>query len=347
MNKLQVFSRLRDSMRSLTYDGTSQKIFGDTGCYVVSKIPIEQIGQFRNPQCFIEEAGSNPYLQTAGLFEQFIKITIFINHYGDEFFEGVMLGRNKDGTTKAGIGIMELEGEIVNHMYGITALSGSKISFALIKENAPKEVKGNKPAIMKELLFSCLIDYATSTAKGNVNNILRSPGSLYWNPTDLSTEEGYGTHLGHRNKPVMFRSNLEQGIQFLAGDETTGDEFVHAIFTGHNPYVVVTFLEHNSNVIALAFPGMSVSGDVTGYNLITGKDLASDSNIFGRLLFVPDDATNNKILLLQKVVPLVVEDQEISRNGNVEYVVKFQCFRKTSDPDGVYFLGDKDNAVLR
>lgn len=345
MNSLEVFVRLRDSLRALNYNGSAQRIFGNKGCYITARIPMEQISQWRNPTAWIEYGGSTPYLQTRGMFEQFIKITLFVHNLGDEYGEGVVIGRNKDSTTRAGVGFLELESEVINHLHSITALSGDKISFTAIKKNAPKEVKGNKPGIFKELLFSCLIDYATDNSLGDVDKVLRSPGSLYWNPVNLVDD--FGVHLGHRNKPIVFISGIEGGVQFLPGDETTGDEFNHAIFTGINPYAVVTFLEHNSNVIKLAFANMVDGDDIKGYSENTGKDYASDASIFGKLLFVPDDQANNKILLLQKVVPIAIDAQEISKNGNIEYTVKFQCFRKSNDQDGIFYLGDIENGVLR
>lgn len=288
------------------------------------------------------------YKQNPSLFEQFVELTIFVHNLGDEFNEGVMIARNKNAATKAGSGILEVEQEVLNHMISLTALSGDKISFNLLNKTKVKSVPKNNPAIFKTMVFSCLVDVATTTVSGDVDNILRAPGKLWWNPTDLTDNPGgFGTLLGYKNEEILFDADFQNSLSFLPGDETSGQELGHAIFTGMAPRVIVTFLEHRASIVALAFPGMVSTTDISGYSTKTGKDYAADSAIFGRLLFVPDDTTNNKILLFQKVVPLVIQPLSTTRAGNTEYVVRFQCFRKSTDADGIFFIGDITNGVLR
>lgn len=345
MNALQLFTRLRDSLKALNYNSTSQPIFGNNGVHVVVELPTFQLSTWSAPCCFLVHGGAKPYLQNPSLFEQFISLTYFVENHGSEFGEGVMLGRNENATTKAGKGVFEIEAEIINHMLSLTALSGSKVTFTLLNSTPPKTVSGNFPSLKKTLMFSAIIDMADDNAQGDEDNILRMPGKLYWNPVNLT--DNFGTLLGYKNQEMLFETDLEAAIRNVPGDETAGREFAHSIFTGANPYVIFTMLEYSSATMALCFPSMEDSGDVKGYDTKTGDDFAGDSGIFGRLLFVPDDTTNNKILLLQKVVPTVVKPLGISRNGNTEYVVKLQCFRKTTNADGVFFLGDIANAILR
>lgn len=345
MNNLTLFTRLRDSLRSLNFTGTSQRIFGDLGVFVVSEIPTHKLTEFQNSSCWIRHISGSPYLQNPTLFENQVEITFFVHNLGDDYNEGVMLGRNKDSTTKAGWGVFEIEQEIITHLLGLTSLSGSKVTFSLLSIKKANTIAKNNPAVFRTLIFSVISDYAFNTNQGNESNILRMPGRIFLNPTDLSSN--YGTLLGYKQQPIVFESDMENSIEFLPGSEDTGDEYVHAIFTGANPYAILTLLEHSDNVMKLCFPSMVSSSEVRGYGTLTGDDFANDSNIFGRLLFVPDDETNNKILILQKVVPLMVKPMSISRSGNTEYTIKLQCFRKTADADGIYYLGTKGNGVLR
>lgn len=345
---MDLFIRLRDSLRTLVFSGTSQEVFGNHGCYVCSDIPTHKITEFANASCWIRDGGSSPYYQNPSLFEQFVEVTIFVHNLGDEFNEGVMIARNKNSATKAGSGILEVEQEVINHIISLTALSSNKISFALINKTKVKSISRNNPAIFKTLMFSCIVDVATGTTQGDEDNILRAPGRFFWNPTDLTDNPGgFGTLLGYKSQDLLFDADFESSLSFLPGAETTGNELAHAIFLGQQPRAIATFLEHRASVISLAFPGMTSGTDISGYSTKTGNDFGQDSDIFGRLLFVPDDTQNNKILLLQKVVPLVIQPIKSSRNGNTEYVVKFQCFRKSADADGVYYFGDINNATLR
>lgn len=304
-----------------------------------------QLSNFRSPSCYLVDGGAKPYLQNPSVFEQFVSITYYLENLGDEYGEGVMIGRNKDSATKAGSGVFEIEAEIVNHMLSLTSLSGSKVSFALMSKSPAKVVSKNFPAIKKTMMFSCLVDFADDNTTGNEENVLRMPGKVYMNPVNLT--DNFGTLLGYRNQELIFESDMQNAVRFLPGDETTGREYAHALFLGANPFVIFNLMEHSSAAMKLCFPSMEDSGDVKGYSTKTGDDFADDSSVFMRFLFVPDDTTNNKILLLQKAVPLVVRPLGISRNGNTEYAIKLQCLRKTTDNDGMYFFGDISNAVLR
>lgn len=344
MNAVELFSRLRDSLKALNYSGTSQPIFGNDGVQVVDRLPEEYIGRWRSPMCFIIEAGSKPYLQDPTVYEQFFTIIFVIENASVRSRESLVLGAHEETTTKNGRGILQIESEIVNHLHGITALSGSKVTFTFLGSNPVKDVKSSS-MLKRPMGFSALVDLADDNSYGDEENVLRMPGRVYINPVNLT--DNFGTLLGYKDEEILFYSDMQNAIKFLPGDETTGSEFGHAIFTGANPYVVITLLEYTSAVMSLCFPGFENSSDVKGYSVKTGNDFADDANKFKRFLFVPDDKENNKILLLQKVVPVLIQPLGMSRNGNTKYALKLQCMRKTSDDDGVYFLGDIENAVLR
>lgn len=344
MNSHDLFTRLRDSLKTLNYEGTTQPIFGEDGVKVVDELPTLQITSWRSPSCWIVDGGGKPYLQNPTVFEQFITVIIVVEHHGSKYGERLMLGSNEEPTTKSGRGLLKIESDVINHVHNLISLSGSKVTFSVIKRNPVKKIQGSS-MVKKPLMFSALVDLSADNSQGNEDNILRMPGKIYMNPVNLTDD--FGTLLGYKNQEIMFEADMENAIRNVPGDETTGREFGRAMFLGANPYIIFTMLEYSSGSMKLCFPSMEDSGDVKGYNTKTGKNFAASTDTSFRFLFVPDDTANNKILLLQKVVPKIVKPLGISRNGNTEYAVKLQCYRKTTDNDGMYFLGDISNATLR
>lgn len=181
----------------------------------------------------------------------------------------------------------------------------------------------------------------------SVSEIIRAPGFLFWNPSALTNESTWGTKLGYTDKGV----DLFPGINVSElGEEETGNEVTMIVETGNRSTLETTLQSWNTTALARAFPGM-----VTGTNVKSpgsykaGKFYHTESAVYGQLLFVPDDQTNNPCIILQKAVPRLIQRGVIkmSHGQRLFLALVFSALRKSSDADGIFFVGKLSDGVLR
>lgn len=184
------------------------------------------------------------------------------------------------------------------------------------------------------------------TVHPSTHEILRQPGYLYWNPTNLAAEATWGSLLGF----------CETGTKIFPGYDTEtvdGEEGypVLKIYTGGRPRLVATLKSWNASVIALAFPGFTSSKKVQSPAAIyTGTDLTS-ATYANRLLFVPKDGgIDQNVFLAQLASPAVGEGGEylLSANEDSSLTVCFDLFRKGSGSEAhrCYYIGAMSGAAL-
>lgn len=333
MTPKQLFERLRDSLKSLTWTGTSNKIFGEA-VYVAPKIPIQQLASFPRPCCFLLDEGAVNYEMHDDLAEQKFKIVVFVENAGERHGESVVLGGNRTANTSRGAGLLDIESEVINDLRTKTELSSSKITLKNKSRIRSEFVKGAYPSVFRTLNFSCI----TSTKDNSDHEaILRSPGFLYWGATDFGNEN-FGTKLGFLNEGVIFDPG------FIVDELTSMDEGATPnidLFSGMNAFIEANFLSYNATVLARLFPGMTSGTSVNiPSSRKTGSLLSSDNS--GVLTFVPDDLTNNKIVVFYKAVPFMSRNTRIARGGDIFWTCIFRARENGSGK--IVFIGDKDDA---
>lgn len=176
--------------------------------------------------------------------------------------------------------------------------------------------------------------------------ILQVPGFLYWGPTTLATESGWGTLLGFADKGIFFAPNYK--MEVLSGVER-GNAGIMIIFCGVQPVVIAQLLNYKSVALSRIFPGLVDETKIRfPGDILPGTDLNSDTYT-DRLLFVPQDNVNNPICLLQKAVPAIPETTKLllSRKDYTRFPCQFWGMEKTTDADGVAYIGPKSGATLR
>lgn len=148
-----------------------------------------------------------------------------------------------------------------------------------------------------------LSDYDT------ISKILVQPGRLVKDPTDLATTFPYGgTSLGMTENGVIIQ-RLEENFLVLTTEES-GKKPVKVIHLGEHWQVSCELVEWNDTVIDLFAQGYITTGATSGLKNITwpgdgttyaGKDLSGSAI---KLLFAPEDTTNNKVFLARKAIPI-------------------------------------------
>ncbi|RLD10048.1 MAG: hypothetical protein DRI56_03230 [Chloroflexota bacterium] len=178
----------------------------------------------------------------------------------------------------------------------------------------------------------------------DVNEIIQVAGYLFWNPTDLSNEAGWGTKLGFCSGGIIFSPNYKIAT---FRQEETGVEVYKKIYLGCAPVLTAVLKNWNSTLLERLFPGLSSGGAVEFPGSIpAGTDLSAYSHA---LIFVPQDTDNHPCLLFQKACPNIVEASKLkfSHRDPTVFPVAFDGLRKSSSTDGIAYFGPLSGAVLR
>lgn len=177
----------------------------------------------------------------------------------------------------------------------------------------------------------------------NPLEILRAPGYLYWSPTSLASEAGYGTLLG------FCENGIEVGINYGAHPlhvEESGKVPTDFLFSGAPLTVSAILKNFSAATLARLFPGQSSSAAVKIPGSIKPGSLLKTSYA-SRLLFVPENTTSNPIFILQSAMPRIKGKFSLSRVRDTNFPITFDSMTNTDDADGQYYLGAIGGGVLR
>jgi len=180
----------------------------------------------------------------------------------------------------------------------------------------------------------------------NEDEILRQPGYLYWNPTNLASEATWGDLLGFTEEGIEVIPNVESAS--FEGEEY-GNDPVIMLYLGCACKVKVRLKNWNDTSIARLFPGMSSSGNVFYPNTIYPGARLDTTTYAKRLLFAPfDEGVHNKIFLAPMAVGVLAGILNFSANKDTVYEILFHCFRKGSGSEIYrgFYIGSMSGATL-
>jgi len=172
----------------------------------------------------------------------------------------------------------------------------------------------------------------------SLNELLRSPGRLCVNPTDLSTDYPHGgTDLGNIRK--CFSRPVLRYYRVRA--EEFGGRMVERTHFAEGEIVSVVFRGMNDEALQRSFPN-SEEGDTTGHRLLfspaadddnENRDGTRDSERAFSLCFSPDDRDNGVTVLLQKCLPMLEESYQLALQAkvDVEHAVVFETIPTIAD----------------
>lgn len=115
------------------------------------------------------------------------------------------------------------------------------------------------------------------------------PGELYINPTDLTGTSGTG--LGYTEDGVVLRPNLNA---VAVRPDERGVELLKKIHGGVSWMLAANLIQWNATLAARLFPGTDVQYRKT---LLLGSEITPV-----KLLYVPEDTTNNPCIYFRKAV---------------------------------------------
>ncbi len=185
-------------------------------------------------------------------------------------------------------------------------------------------------------------------ATRDVRNVLRVPGRLIMNPTDLSIDAPHGgTELG-----------LVRDAEFRLGIKTsvvTAEEFgvqpIEYVYAGEAAVMAAVLREFDEDAIQAIFPdtapGMCGPISTISYDVNddprAGRFLSAQSF---SLLFSPRSLDRHPMILLYKVIPLVEESSllNLSLSEELGIGVMFHCIPDASGR--VYSIGHRGDLTL-
>lgn len=173
-------------------------------------------------------------------------------------------------------------------------------------------------------------------ATRSVRNVIRAPGKLIKDPTNLSAADPYGgTELGVvRN--LVFRPGHET-------EESLGEEFgrvVAATLVAERAVFACVLRSWDNDMLAAVFP--NTAAPTKGrFRLVHGRASGGSFNRAGyaldslafKLLFVPFAVEEHPALIMYNAVPMVDESAEIQMSIGAEYGLALM-FKATPDATG-------------
>lgn len=167
-------------------------------------------------------------------------------------------------------------------------------------------------------------------AAGNASRILRAPGRLVVNPSDLSLAYPYGgTEVGKTRLAVL----QSLGTGYRVECEGLGGE-ASDILEGPARYVFSCFLRGwDDDAVETLFADNHVAGDVSGHAVLREPFARiSGSSALPRavsLLYVPDDPINAPACLIYRGVPDFSDGAELAwqRGEELGIPLAVECVR--------------------
>lgn len=190
-------------------------------------------------------------------------------------------------------------------------------------------------------------------AAPDAGSILRVPGYLVWNPTDLGLTTGdppaYGGTLLGTVRDISFRPQIQYR-------DIWAEEFgsiVDRIYCGEKA-ILRAVLRHDDADMITQVAARSVASGSSGIRWLfrpggTTANTRAGTSLFanaGRLLFAARARTAHPFLLLRNAIPLIDEAAELQMQTGLEYGLAV-AFLGTPDSSGrVYDAGRRANIAL-
>lgn len=177
-------------------------------------------------------------------------------------------------------------------------------------------------------------------AQSNVRNVLRLPGDLIKDPTNLSASAPYGgTYLG-LVKAMHFRPGIEH---HPVTAEEWGNTVVDVVHAGSAPTFGVTLRELDNDAVSAIFLD-TAAGDPSGDRVISFR---ADNSRAGtlvstkemKLLFVPKSPLRHPSFLIRAALPVPTRETEIALRMGAEATVPVLFYARPDSSNRLAVIG--------
>tara|TARA_B100000686_G_scaffold145595_1_gene153091 strand:- start:939 stop:1505 length:567 start_codon:yes stop_codon:yes gene_type:complete len=187
-------------------------------------------------------------------------------------------------------------------------------------------------------------------SSGSVRDVLRIPGKLVINPTDINAAYPHGgTEMG-----LTRDSQMRFGIKTsLVHAEEWGNQPVESVYCGESAVFAAVLREWDNDAISNIFPNVG-TGAVSGDKTILGRVAGAGVNRAGYLLsnksfvllFSPKSVDRHPMVIIRKAIPMVEEASmlQLSLAEEMGIGVVFQAIPDSSDR--LYDIGRREDLTL-
>lgn len=164
------------------------------------------------------------------------------------------------------------------------------------------------------------------TSHPDENEIIKVSGYLYYNPTNLATEAGWGTKTGYTEK-----ENAAFSIGFKTVVLTSEDSGIYPVkspFIGCVPCLYANLTSWNRTVCGLLFPSLAGGTSGTLISIPGSLKTGTDNFTTDKILFVPEDNTRHPAIYLKNISPQILESAIIKYIASDKTIFPFVCVAK-------------------
>lgn len=183
-------------------------------------------------------------------------------------------------------------------------------------------------------------------AKARQDNVLRVPGRLIANPTDVKIASPFGgTELGMVSD-VIFRPNLRRKEIHA---EEHGGEIVDFVKAGQAPQLGAFVRGFDKDMVLQIFEGSSASAKTDQAKVDYPTDAAPGTlgSAKGfKLLYAPDNTERHPAILLYNAIPLLEEVSEIRFALKTEFGIPVLFYGVRDVTNRVYQMQLMEDLVL-
>jgi len=156
MKPRELLEDVQTALKALVWQGTANPVFGEA-VYIVPLIPIEQITRYMRTSAFILDQGEASHPEHWGLIIAKFSIVLYVENFGEEHGQSVMIGGNRVPNDSRGAGVKDIEEQIMWELLNTSILT-TKIVFQGKSRSKPQNPKGaNIPNIFKLLNFEAFV----------------------------------------------------------------------------------------------------------------------------------------------------------------------------------------------
>ena len=145
----------------------------------------------------------------------------------------------------------------------------------------------------------------------NIDDILRVPGRLCIDPTNLAIAYPHGGIGIGVIRNILVK---QASVSYSVTAEEFGKETVDMVYGGETWVLGAVLRSYDKDAIQKLFPNTSLG--VSGQRVISHPGATREGHLLSsrtvKLLFSPDDTTNHPMVLLHKAAPLVEETAEFN-----------------------------------
>lgn len=165
------------------------------------------------------------------------------------------------------------------------------------------------------------------TSHPDEGEIIKVGGYLYYNPTNLATEAGWGTKIGYTVK-----ENASYSIGFETVELTSEDSGIYpveSIFIGCVPFFYANLTSWNRTVCGLLFPSLAGGTSGTLISIPGSLKTGTDNFTTDKILFVPEDNTRHPALYFKNISPHLIRSAVVKYMHSDQTIFPFACVAKS------------------